>query len=629
MLNNDILLQIFRLCDLESCLALSETCRANRLLWMALDETLVRQKVLERVPWFKLEGTFKYWIQCALVLVKRSNGPLDRFQPNQYLIRSLEVPIYLSNNNAKMEPVEDITEKDEFRKTMTPLFKEPIKCKSSLDHDFETQGTTVVWNKDKSAMEMDLKTMFVKKRTETGRPKRKFSKSTDRDTAPSGVQVRVEHELEAYIEVIDENDNILQVCVYLQKRSRWGAPEDFSWNSNVVAHILVHKESHAKDADGTIVVTPNKDKPSYFSRDYTQQGLVNLLPGSGGALVTRECDGLIEESYLAYVEPKEGLPLVYLFSVPWLSSESCYYYSSCDIKFFVSYHGYFFFYFEGRFVRLWIDLGVKAPLDLCLGDRNLMTYGTDRALVVWNRNVPTIGTFCQHTMRIVTHGISQNGPWVTVTDAQGRCVGNLATGETFFALNWGRGFGELVIPYLAANTVRFTFFRSEVVKKLHDEMRTGKETQLNYKQIREGVPVWETHWGNQEERERLEGEVKDVTRRYNEKKRKPGSEFKYLEKDCKFDERVPKKQYIGTEHVDIYKKRPPPPLNCRTIVDHGVFRGVVNRTLNQHGYCRGWDCEGHKGERQITQREEYRKSWGMTSRSSGRNFLERDVDMKW
>lgn len=136
--------------------------------------------------------------------------------------------------------------------------------------------------------------------------------------------------MDAYIEVIDENDNLLQVRVYLQYRSPYYALKDFSWRTCAERDFLVHKESHAKNADFTVIVTLLKDESAHSSKDTTQRGLVNLFPGSGGALVTRECEGCTEESYLAYVGPKPGLPLVYLFSVPWLSSESCLQYSPRD-----------------------------------------------------------------------------------------------------------------------------------------------------------------------------------------------------------------------------------------------------------------------------------------------------------
>lgn len=571
----------------------------------------------DRVPWFKLDEGFETWAQYASVLVKRSNHPLDHFHPNLYLIRSLEVPIYLSNNSTKVERDVDITDNDEIRKSMTPLFNDPIKYAEGYD-DRWIEGTTIVFNKGTVCTEMDVKTMRIKKSTRTLRPKRKHSKSTDRDTAPSGVQVRVEHELEAYIEVIDENDNLLHVRVYLQYRHPISELEDFSWETCAERDLLVHKDSHAKDADGTVVVTPLKDKPAYSSK-HSQRGLVNLLPGSGGALVTRECQGAIEESYLAYVEPKRGLPLVYLFSVPWLSNESCLHYSSSDIQFFVSYGGYFFFYFEGRFVRLWIDLGVTTPLDRrCLGEGNLMKYGTSRALVIWDRTFPTIGTFCEQTMEIVSHGICQSGPWVTVTDAVGECVGNLATGETIFAKSrCGRLF-----PYMAADTVKFGAFHGAALYEVVEEMRTGKETQFDFEQLRSSFPPRIKGGLAFDIEQPLDGDEKDAEQRYDEKKRKPGSEFQYLQKDYRFDDRVSPKQYIGDEHIDIYKKRTPPPLNSRTITDHGVFRGVVDRTPGQGGYCGGWDCAGHTRKRRV----DYRRSHGRRGRTV---FKEIPLDAPW
>lgn len=106
-----------------------------------------------------------------------------------------------------------------------------------------------------------------------------------------------------------------------------------------------------------------------------------------------------------------------------------------------------------------------------------MKYGTSRALVIWDRKFPTIGTFCEHTMETVSHGIAQTGPWVTVADALGNCVGNVATEETTFSNAEKR----LIFPCVAADTVNFAGFHDAVKSQLvGKEMRTGKETQFDH-----------------------------------------------------------------------------------------------------------------------------------------------------
>lgn len=44
-------LQLFRLLDLEAFQALSQTCSTLHSFWRALDESVVKEKVRDRVPW--------------------------------------------------------------------------------------------------------------------------------------------------------------------------------------------------------------------------------------------------------------------------------------------------------------------------------------------------------------------------------------------------------------------------------------------------------------------------------------------------------------------------------------------------------------------------------------------------
>lgn len=73
-------LQLFALVDLETCLPLSQTCRSFHDLWKSLDESLVRQKVLQRVSWLNLnESVIKLnsWNTCAKVIVSRTKTSLS------------------------------------------------------------------------------------------------------------------------------------------------------------------------------------------------------------------------------------------------------------------------------------------------------------------------------------------------------------------------------------------------------------------------------------------------------------------------------------------------------------------------------------------------------------------------
>lgn len=77
VLPNEIGLQILQDCDLESCLAFGESLSSINALLRSLDTTLVRERVLERVPWMELDGSeeaFKTWLACARVVRARNRA---------------------------------------------------------------------------------------------------------------------------------------------------------------------------------------------------------------------------------------------------------------------------------------------------------------------------------------------------------------------------------------------------------------------------------------------------------------------------------------------------------------------------------------------------------------------------
>lgn len=83
MLPHEICSLVFTHCDLEECLALSETCTAFRDSLIDVDSSIVRRKVKNRVPWMDLGGSktgINTWIDCARIIRARTQSMKDEDQ---------------------------------------------------------------------------------------------------------------------------------------------------------------------------------------------------------------------------------------------------------------------------------------------------------------------------------------------------------------------------------------------------------------------------------------------------------------------------------------------------------------------------------------------------------------------
>lgn len=85
---NEILLNIFLFCELEAAVPLSQTCSRAAMMWTDLDATVIRCRVLERVPWITLNesGTgLSSWQKCALAIVARTEASQNKLRGWSYV----------------------------------------------------------------------------------------------------------------------------------------------------------------------------------------------------------------------------------------------------------------------------------------------------------------------------------------------------------------------------------------------------------------------------------------------------------------------------------------------------------------------------------------------------------------
>ncbi|KAG5357854.1 hypothetical protein CJU89_4338 [Yarrowia sp. B02] len=140
--------------------------------------------------------------------------------------------------------------------------------------------------------------------------------------------------------------------------------------------------------------------------------------------------------------PFQGSKLVFLCDVP-LGLGVVHGYGDSGFAFSTCYNGYLYVFFEGRFLRLWVDLRRREKFNVehARGKQLNEEAILGHALTVWDRNFPAIGPFGETGCEIPTW-LQTNGRFVTVGSSQGSVVGDILTGTTYF-----NDTGGLSIPF--------------------------------------------------------------------------------------------------------------------------------------------------------------------------------------
>lgn len=463
MLNADILSLIFSDCDLESCIALSQTCSSNYAIYQQLDSTLVREKVLKRVPWFELgDCKSETWRQCASVIVNRSRKGLDPKNKHLYLLKDMRVAAALCQNSVAISKGMSLEEHENIRKKMIPLFEGES---SSFAGDFEViRGSSIHF----PGIALDLKTMKTSHTDHEDRPDYEdYSTWSNEAVSPSGIVVRHQRS-NGFVRVMNENDNLIHVrfrAVYTNADT-----------------LIYKKKPYHKAADGAILVgsqtfplftNPAEDDDFEF----VEGALVSLLPGQGGALVVNYPSDHPHRQMVVYVEPTERLEEVLICTVPLSHTYSGSHSDSHSSEFYTFYKGYLYLYFAGRFFQLWVDMGYRSELsDTSCVDDALSQKAQSRCLVVWNRNVPVIGTFDEDSpanakgiqiLRGPSMGPGAN-EYVSVGGACGRVFGHLESGITMFSSQDSTQ--GITIPMISNGNFTFGGLGMDVANSLLEEM---------------------------------------------------------------------------------------------------------------------------------------------------------------
>lgn len=399
MLNADVVHNILQYCCLETSVAFGDACQSSSITLTALDGSLMKKLVQSRVPWFTLNEEFSSWRKCARVVIARSNN--KRFTRCDAVKGPPHHP-----NELPIEPVKcfDIARDDTMRKDMKPLFP-TAKLQNPLTRKAVVCGTTLqVENQN-----LDLKTMILSGSPEPQGDVKPVEEVKPLAISPSGLKVR--HKDGIPIRVVDENDTFLQIQFF------------------TALERLVHKATQPRDNDGTLVFDKDPFAPVVNTSYKGGDGAINLIPGSGGALIR------IYNSELLYVYPERPSERK-MEQLMWLPEPCLGDFHPGQLKFWVTWDGFLYFFYRGIITQLWIDLEDSVKWDFefpFIGPLHCYPPGKTY------EKQDTPEEWC----------LVQQGRFITNTQVGGYVVGDLQTGALYYA---ARALSDEFIPCIPFET---------------------------------------------------------------------------------------------------------------------------------------------------------------------------------
>lgn len=484
--------EIFEQCDLESLVALRQTSKFFSECLDEFDDSVIREKVLERAPWFQTNSGFDSWNACACALVARTKACLagQFYETKWLLINNFEAAMRLQPKVTLVDP-QDISEYNSDSKLLFP--DSFIKTPGS----WHAQGSKVLVR----GMELDLNTMVSGPNPycpdKLGSASLSYSEPTV--TSPSGLKLR-SHDGKNRIQVQDENDKLLLVRVQTQSDESEDEDEDedgpalFSFVLEDEEHV-VYKDTCPRDEEGVLIID-QKDLIEMDTARLYGMAFFKLLPGAGGALVTKLFSSG-DENYLAYIHPTADLRHSVIAFLPSIRRPQAMEYDHALPKNYFLYNGYLYYYFEGRLFRLWVDLGKEKRIERSRvkNHKTLPQQYDTQCLAACHGLFPAMGTFCEQSLNFDRHnliqGSKENGldRYVTVSQASGYVVGDLKTGQTWQVNEFGAKKHHM-FPWLDGSEVKFykldNYLCTQLQKKMYS-MRQQSHKRFNFAKVYDGL----------------------------------------------------------------------------------------------------------------------------------------------
>ncbi|KAG5366727.1 hypothetical protein CJU89_1163 [Yarrowia sp. B02] len=200
-------------------------------------------------------------------------------------------------------------------------------------------------------------------------------------------------------------------------------------------------------------------------------------------------------SYLGYIEPTAEQQHVILCAIPFIRDALSMEYPDLIKKFYVSFNGYLFYLWEGRLIRLWMDLGFQTEVAFdsfhrsTLGHDYLSQKSVTRALTAYSA-FPNLGTFVVQGMMFqgsdMVQGDKARGMDRFVTykdcDCDGGIVGDLVSGKTY-VMRDSKTKKKLAIPYEKEGGVGFYSVPAGLMKDFSESMEASGDMKERFEEL--------------------------------------------------------------------------------------------------------------------------------------------------
>ena len=386
-----IQLQLLEACDLESCLALANTCQSFRKLVTSDTTNVMHTKVLQRVPW--IHKSRSTWSDEARVVVGRSREVVSGQG------WTLRTALDTKTGKAKKRAISDFPKAEKTRKAVVPCFQDEYNVKNGAKvRDAKIVFDGKVWDVREATTETE-----------------EVDGGTDTNTATP-----------EYITLVT------------------GEQAEIVKSNNSLVHLRL-------DDKECLVHQSQRDSVTLSHFQKSDKIVYKLMNDNGGALMMHRVDSITP--YLAFIEPTVDLKRIVICNIPkW----------ACNSLQILTYDGFLVLYFSGRFVRLWVDLGYQkrvhflADFRQVLGFEKLAQISDTRALCATENKCLNNLSFEGYTgdsknaTPIIGSPETGMSKYVTLKESQGKCVGDLTTGQTWFAVST-----DIVIPCEKDNKLVF------------------------------------------------------------------------------------------------------------------------------------------------------------------------------
>lgn len=468
VLPNEIGLQILQDCDLESCLAFSESLSSINALLRSLDTTLLREKLLERVPWMELDESdeaFRTWLACARVV--RARNRATRIPDSKWTSAS-DFNTLFPLCKPKEVFVDPVNVDGALSESFTPVFKS-----SNIGNDpgISLKGDSIHFK----GGTVNVKSLKVDYNSNEEPP-------IERDQTTT-LTINGEEE---ECTVISSNGTVAHV------RSFAGVlPNDYLVYDN---NLPISLPSFETFCEPFVHLLPNKFTKALVgihvkSDDYSETlhreektwvYLVDTLDRSKMALVT--------------VLPARPIQWSELLRENWMDEVMKMVPSrDFDVAF---YHGLLHIYCKGRLVPLWIDCGLEDDDNstgfACRHDCELSSYPRTRVRTWFNTNKPVICTVPGYLPNPrYDSKLVREGRYITLSGTEGRLVGDLETNTSYIVRDMLRS-NSFVFPGLCnGQPVFYRWKRTtlrDIVGLLEDEQENEGLTERIAKRL--GASKW-------------------------------------------------------------------------------------------------------------------------------------------